>query len=336
VQTTESPPAPDAHPAAPGQAAPNVMTEEDLGRQALFESADLSVVGPLLRNCPIRTLAKDEVLVSAGRPNEYVYLVLSGQLSVRLASAETAPIAEITAGESVAELSVIDGQPTSAYVVAETESKVLAIDEELLWILVQTSHAIASNLLFTLTKRLRYGNEIIFEGREKYEQYRFHATVDALTGLFNRHWLSSMLPRQMHRARICDQPFCLLLIDIDYFKQYNDEHGHVAGDRALGAVTEALQNCLRPTDMAARYGGEEFIVLLPDCPLEAAKDVAERLRSAVAATKITFAQGTELPSVTVSAGIAQMSDDDTLESFIGASDAAMYRAKKAGRNRVSI
>jgi len=212
---------------------------------------------------------------------------------------------------------------------------VLAIDEELLWILVETSHAIASNLLFTLTQRLRYGNQVIFEGREKYEQYRFHATVDALTGLFNRHWLNSMLPRQMHRARICSQPFCLLLIDIDYFKQYNDQHGHLAGDRALGAVTQALQDCLRPTDMAARYGGEEFIVLLPNCRLEAAESVAERVRVTVASMQIAFAQGIDLPSVTASVGIAQMSEDDTLESFIAAADEAMYRAKQAGRNRVS-
>lgn len=336
MQSTASPPLRDADAETSSNAAVHVISEEDLGRQALFDAADLAVIRPLLQDCPIRTLAKNDVLISAGRPNEYLYLLLSGHLSVRLASAETAPIAEIAAGESVAELSVIDGQPTSAYVVAETDSKVLAIDEGLLWILVQTSHAIASNLLFTLTKRLRYGNQIIFEGREKYEQYRFHATVDALTGLFNRHWLTSMLPRQMHRARMCNQPFCLLLIDIDYFKQYNDEQGHVAGDRALGAVAQALQHCLRPTDMAARYGGEEFIVLLPNCPFEAAKAVAERVRSAAETTKIAFAQGIELPSVTVSVGIAQMSESDSVESFVAASDEAMYRAKKAGRNRFSI
>ena len=241
MEDTPVPPPRKAAPEPPGNVAQAAITEEELGRQALFESADLGVVRPLLQDCPIRKLAQDEVLISAGRPNKYVYLVLSGQLSVRLESAETAPIAVIAAGESVAELSVIDNQPTSAYVVAETDSKVLAIDEELLWMLVQTSHAISSNLLFTLTKRLRDGNQLIFEGREKYEQYRFHATVDALTGLFNRHWLGSMLPRQMHRARMCDQPFCLLLLDIDNFKQYNDEHGHVAGDRALSAISQALQ-----------------------------------------------------------------------------------------------
>ncbi|MDJ0928994.1 MAG: GGDEF domain-containing protein [Gammaproteobacteria bacterium] len=334
MHSTESPPM-KAKQAEPELATAATISETELGQQTLLDSADLAVVGPLLKNCPTKTLAAGEVLVHAGRPNEHLYLVLSGRVSVRLASAETTPIAEIGAGESVAELSVIDGQPTSACVVAEEDTRVLGIDEELLWILVQSSHAIAGNLLFTLTRRLRVGNQVIFEGRERYEQYRFHATVDALTGLFNRHWLNSMLPRQMYRAHLCERPFCLLMIDIDYFKQYNDEHGHVAGDRALGAVAQALQTCLRPTDMAARYGGEEFIVLLVDCPEDAAKTVAERVRTTVASTKIAFAQGAELPSVTVSVGVAEMTETETLESFIASADAALYRAKETGRNRVS-
>lgn len=312
------------------------VSDEQLADQALFDKVDFATIGPLLADCPVRQLAQGDVLVSAGRPNHDIYLVLSGRLSVRLESADTAPITEIDAGDSVGELSVIDGQPTSAYVVAETDSTVLAIDEQLLWILVQSSHAIASNLLFTLTKRLRFGNQIIFEDRERHEQFRFHATVDALTGLFNRHWLNTMLPRQMHRSKMCKEPFCVLMVDIDHFKQYNDAHGHVAGDRALGAVTQSLRDCLRPTDMAARYGGEEFLVLLPNCAQEAAKAAAERVRTGVAATSIEFSHGQALPAVTVSVGIAQMADADSMESFVGEADAAMYRAKQNGRDCVSV
>jgi len=320
----------------PVDAPERAVSDEQLAAQVLFDQVDFATIRPLLGDCPIRTLAKDEILVAAGRPNQSLYLLLSGRLSVRLESADTAPITEIKAGESVGELSVIDGQPTSAYVVAETDSTVLAIDEQLLWILVQSSHAIASNLLFSLTKRLRFGNQIIYEDRERHEQLRFHATVDALTGLFNRHWLNAMLPRQMHRSKMCNEPFCLLMIDIDHFKQYNDAHGHVAGDLALGAVTQSLRDCLRPTDMAARYGGEEFLVLLPNCAQEAALAVAERVRSGVAATSIEFSHGQSLPSTTVSIGVAQMTAADTLESFIGETDAAMYRAKNNGRDCVSV
>jgi diguanylate cyclase (GGDEF)-like protein len=262
--------------------------------------------------------------------------VLSGRLSIRLDSAESIPITEIGEGESVGELSMIDHQPTSAFVVVETESRLLVLDEELVWVLANTSHAISTNLLFTLTKRIRFGNKLIFENHERLEQYRFYATVDGLTGLFNRHWLNSMLPRQMERSRICREPFSMLMADIDEFKIYNDRHGHVAGDRALAAVAETFRNTLRPSDMTVRYGGEEFLVLLPDCPLEAAQAVAERLRSAMADTDISLVYSNrELPSVTISVGVAEMPEHGTVEHFISAVDAALFQAKEAGRNCVS-
>ena len=308
--------------------------DNELLSASLFRSSDFEAIRPLLNNCPVRELAAGEVLIAAGRPNRNMYLVLAGQLSVRLSTADSAPLTEIESGEVVGELSTIDHQPTSAFVVASSPTRVLVIDEELLWMLVNTSHAVAANLLYILTQRLRSGNQIIVEHAERLEQYQYHATVDALTGLFNRHWLSSMLPRQMHRSRTCGDPFCILMIDIDEFKQYNDSNGHVGGDAALGAVALTLRDSLRPTDMAARYGGEEFIVLLPDCGQEHALTVADRLRSAVESMDIRHTSGQPLPGVTVSIGAAELSSEGTVEAFISAADAALYRAKRSGRNRV--
>jgi diguanylate cyclase (GGDEF)-like protein len=211
----------------------------------------------------------------------------------------------------------------------------LKIEEDLVWILSNTSHAISSNLLFTLVKRLRHGNDLLCESRARLEQYRFHATVDALTGLFNRHWLNQMLPRQMHRAKASAEPLSLLMADIDHFKAYNDSHGHPAGDHALLTVAQSLRDHVRPADMTARYGGEEFLVVLPACNLEGAEVVAERLRAAVASSTIRFANGTELPGVTASFGIATLTGELAMEGFIGACDKALYRAKRRGRNRVS-
>ena len=308
--------------------------DNELYSASLFRSSDFEDIRPLLNNSPVRELAAGDVLIAAGRPNRNMYLVLAGELSVRLSAADCAPLAEIKSGEVVGELSTIDQQPTSAFVVASSPARVLVIDEELLWMLVNTSHAVAANLLYILTQRLRSGNQIILEHAERLEQYQYHATVDALTGLFNRHWLSSMLPRQMHRSRTCADPFCILMIDIDEFKQYNDSNGHVGGDAALCAVALALRDSLRPTDMAARYGGEEFIVLLPDCGREHALMVADQLRCAVESMDICHASGQPLPEVTVSIGAAELSNEGTVEQFVAAADAALYRAKRLGRNRV--
>ena len=164
-------------------------SDEELRGITLFHSVDLAIVRPLLCSCPVKTLATKDILIKSGQTNHCLYVVLSGRLSVRLESAGMDPIIELGAGESVCELSVIDHQPTSAFVVAETPTRVLEIDEDLIWMLVNTSHAVSTNLLFTLVKRLRFGNQVISETNERIEQYRFHATVDALTGLFNRHWL---------------------------------------------------------------------------------------------------------------------------------------------------
>ena len=297
------------------------------------------MVRSLLSDCSTLTLAPGEVLIEAGRPNDSLYLVLDGRLSVRLVSTDAAPMTTINAGEAAGELSVLDGQPASACVVAEAPSRVLVIDEQILWMLVNTSHAVSSNLLLTLAKRMRFGNQLISDKHERLEQYRFHATVDALTGLFNRFWLYAMLPRQMHRSRRCAEPLSLLMVDIDHFKQYNDAHGHVAGDCALGAVAAAMRNALRPADMAVRYGGEEFLIILPNCSLEFALQVASRLRTAVSGASITRApghDGPELPSVTVSVGAAENPNEGTVETFISSADEALYRAKRAGRDRVCV
>ena len=123
-------------------------------------------------------------------------------------------------------------------------------------------------------------------------------------------------------------------MDIDNFKAYNDSHGHVAGDHALCAVATALREHLRPSDMAARYGGEELLVLLPDSTAADAHVVAERLRKAIESCQVVYPNGEKLPSVTISAGVAALPGPIDPEQFLAAADAALYRAKRGGRNRV--
>jgi diguanylate cyclase (GGDEF)-like protein len=314
---------------------PESLSRDELLQLSLFAAADLQVLEPVLRGCPVRAFETGAVLIAAGRDNRCLFLVLSGTLGVHLQTADSAPIALLRAGETAGEISLIDREPASAYLVAREPSRVLVLDEELLWLVARSSHAVAYNLLRTLAGRLRAGNELLQQDRERIEHYKFQASVDSLTGVFNRHWMNEMLARQMERSRVSGSKLTLLLVDIDHFKQFNDQHGHVAGDYALRTVASCLRSALRPTDLLARYGGEEFIVLLPGAALAQACEVAERLREATRATRIVHPSGHRLPSVTVSIGAAQLPASGSAEAFIDAADQALYRAKHAGRDRVS-
>lgn len=311
------------------------FTNAELRRLDIFRSVDLAKITPLLLNCPVRVLAPGDLLIKAGEPNENLYLLLSGLLGVHIESVTAEPIANLRPGESVGELSLIDHQAASAFVVAHAPSRVLVIDEELMWLLAGTSHGVAGNLLHTLATRLRSGNDTITQDRELLREYRFHATVDTLTGLYNRYWLNKMLPRQMGRSRTSGEPLALVMVDIDHFKRVNDNYGHLTGDRTLCAVAGALRDQLRPADMAARYGGEEFIVVLPGTTLAGARIAAERLRAATPAVRMFGPEGETLPPVTVSVGIAEMDAIRDMEVFIDSCDKALYRAKLGGRDRVS-
>lgn len=303
----------------------------------LFHDADLDQIETVLRGCPIRTLARGETLISAGQTNQNVFLILGGRLRVHLQHGDVQPVAILEPGESVGEISIIDRQPTSAHVVADDESRVLVLSDEQMWALVRTSHAVACNLLQALAQRLRYGNAVIQKIQVLLREYEYNATIDALTGLYNRRWFDNMLRRLMQRCTSGGEPLCMVMIDIDDFKRFNDVYGHLAGDRALNTVARCLLNNLRPEDMVARFGGEELIALLPGTLLEEAQQIAERLRHAVATTPIAGdGDGGELEPLTISLGIAELEPGQSPQALVGAADAALYRAKRAGRNRVSV
>jgi diguanylate cyclase (GGDEF)-like protein len=158
---------------------------------------------------------------------------------------------------------------------------------------------------------------------------------DSLTGLSNRRCFDSRMALHFAQAARGGEPLSVAICDVDHFKAYNDRYGHPAGDQCLRRVAAALaQACKRATDLAARYGGEEFALLLPDTPLEGALNVMEAARIAVA-TSVPDT-GVAGGPVTLSAGVAlwDRERDATIEALIARTDAALYRAKDLGRNRV--
>jgi diguanylate cyclase (GGDEF)-like protein len=156
------------------------------------------------------------------------------------------------------------------------------------------------------------------------------ATRDSVTGLANRRLFEETLALELARSRRQGTPLSLVVLDVDHFKQVNDSAGHRAGDEVLGEVGRALVSVTKASDLAARYGGDEFVVLLPGCPRSQVAVVAERVRGAVA-------QGVQRVAVTISAGVATIPDDALdVEGLVATADAALYVAKREGRDRTSV
>jgi diguanylate cyclase (GGDEF)-like protein len=160
---------------------------------------------------------------------------------------------------------------------------------------------------------------------------------DGLTGLANRRYFDSYLSRQASLMRRHRRDLALVLCDLDNFKAYNDHYGHQAGDECLARIAVALQTCCRrPGDLAARYGGEEFAIILPETDLAGAVRIAETAREAVARLQIVNARSTSGPIMTLSGGVAVLegASESNLDTLVSAADAALFEAKRLGRNRI--
>jgi diguanylate cyclase (GGDEF)-like protein len=163
-----------------------------------------------------------------------------------------------------------------------------------------------------------------------------NAAHDGLTGLFNRRYFDRRLREETAHAKRHKRPFSLVLLDLDHFKLVNDTYGHEDGDRVLRHIAEVAQAQLREDDVACRYGGEEFILLLRGTTGMAARVVANRLRANLAARPISLGPADELRHITFSAGVAAADERNSYntDDIVSRADAALYRAKRAGRNRV--
>lgn len=183
----------------------------------------------------------------------------------------------------------------------------------------------------TQIRRKRYTDRL----RASLSQSLEFAVTDALTGLNNRRYLDTHLATLVDRSHRRDRPLSVLITDIDHFKAINDVHGHEGGDHVLREFARRIRGAVRGADLACRYGGEEFVVVMPDTTPEVAAQVAERLRTAIAAMPFQTAAEGGAAVVTTSVGIATLeSDGEGADSLMRRADQALYQAKNAGRNRV--
>ena len=207
---------------------------------------------------------------------------------------------------------------------------VLAIVAIVLAIRLRTARVSARQLSALLDQRTAQLTEAV----DRVEQL---ATTDPLTGIANRRRFGEFLQREWNRALRARSAMTVVMLDVDFFKRFNDTHGHLTGDECLRRVAAALQTVARrPSDLAARYGGEEFAVVLSGTSQETALAIAESIRSNIEALRILHEASPVSQYVTVSVGVAVAKPDDggTPELLIFTADEALYRAKAEGRNRV--
>ena len=301
----------------------------------LFRGVLPEDVQDLLQRCDRRDLAAGELLLSPGAKNEHVFIVLSGSLNVHVGSPSAPVLVTMEVGACVGEMSIIEDRDPSAYVIGAEDTHLLVIHQSILWDMVDASHEFAKNLLVVLSERVRSHNKVIAESYGELRKFERHATTDALTGLGNRHSMEESFPREIARCEKDEEPVSLIMIDVDNFKDFNDKFGHIAGDRALAAVSRVLRTQFRPRDVLVRYGGDEFAVLLPQVDEGVAMTIADRVRRAVSGNTGDGSDSLVQIPVRISMGVAEMHPKSTLDKLIRAADAALYRAKHAGRDRVS-
>ena len=184
----------------------------------------------------------------------------------------------------------------------------------------------------TQLKRKRYADRLW----ENFHLSMQLATTDAVTGLYNRHYLTSHMETRLQAAQASGKPLSVLMMDIDHFKAVNDTYGHAVGDIVLKEFSNRVGKNIRGVDLAARYGGEEFVVMMPETPTDWAFMIGDRLRQEVCDNKFDVGLNSGPIDITVSIGVATSEEGQTPSQLLEEADKALYAAKEGGRNKVVI
>ncbi len=214
---------------------------------------------------------------------------------------------------------------TTLYHVADMMDELVEYPPILQYILDDTSHLFSIIfIIMGIFHWLAYNNSIM-------DQLKKLATIDGLTNIYNRQHIDIILEEQRNKASRYKRELAVILIDIDHFKGVNDTYGHATGDSVLISLCSIVNRNIRTTDRFGRYGGEEFLLVLPETSLDGAETVGEKLRTSIEAYDFPG-----VPHITASFGIAVLLEDETLAELVHRADEALYKAKEAGRNQLSL
>lgn len=311
------------------------FTAAELEAIPLFRFVPLECIEGILDHCTVAELPPGERFEPSAPLDRSLHLLLSGRLALHYDIRETADPLFLERGDIVGETFAAGDPDVPCLLVAAEACRIMVVEEDLIWSLAQASHAAACNLLGILLRRRGEPHRESFSGTVR--EYALHdqSIVDPLTGFQTRRWMEGILERQTARAAASGKPLSLVMVDLDRFRRFNEEHGRLGGDRALHAIAKSIRTYLRPTELVARYGGDSFAVLLPETGGATARTIAERLRQRMLDTVIDMQDGRMLPPLSISVGCAEFHTGSGSKELVRAALAALKRAKEAGGNAVS-
>lgn len=301
----------------------------------LFRGVSHKLLLRALSQSRLISLKKGGQLLAPAQLSNHIYMVLSGRLSIKLKEDQTEPLAMFGEGECVGEMSILGDGYASAYVIAATDCKLLAIDQVALWSLIDNSHEAAHNMLSILSRRIRVGDRRAAENLERQQGYSGSDVVDDLTGLYNRQWMDEKLGRYLQRGITNRKLSCLILLEMDGYQDFSDKFGTLGSDQALRTIAHTMLSCLRPDDQAGHHQGPQFSVFLPNTTsLADACTAAERLRNAAGQATVVLPSGDALPPISISLGVSQAHHDDSLAHLFTRTEQALRTARASGGNCV--
>jgi diguanylate cyclase (GGDEF)-like protein len=296
-----------------------------LQESPLFQKVKSSTLAALLANTTQVRLTAGQILLTPKQHNNRIYVVLSGRMHAQLNLEDTTPLALFGRGECVGEMSMFDDNQVSAFVIANTDCELLAIEHVDAWSVLNQSLQASHNLLSLLAERIRSTNHTLAEWKDSTQGVGALSYVNAVTGIFNRHWLSENIGRLILRNTRNQQPSVFILLKIDNFGLFDADFGRIGSEQAQRSIAEAIQRCLRPNDVEVHIDTDLFAVFLPKTGKDDANEVAERLMGEIDQMIIGTPSGEALPPVILSIGIGLPQPDDTLASLFARTLIAMHR-----------
>jgi diguanylate cyclase (GGDEF)-like protein len=318
-----------------------------------LEAGELEALEALLHSHELRA---GEVLFREGDSGGELFVVDSGSLGIwmSLVDGQTLEIAAFGPGDFFGEMSIFENEPRSASCQAKSACRLLSLNEKDLFRYMDESPASAAKImgrmLSVTRRRLQDTSGFLSDMVQWGEEARRRAITDPLTGLYNRRYLDEALEDHIIKARTIGQPLCLVMLDLDRFREINEGYSQETGDAVIVAAAQVFRRHLRDTDIAARYGGDEFTFLLPGTDAGSARVLLEAIRADVESLRLskvierTTGRGRAVPSsgsppaelrVTTSQGLACYPEHARdLKVLRELADAALYQAKEQGRNRV--